>query len=309
MKDDQNLSEQFGDDWWQRSEPQEITRIGNSIARSTALRPAKDDAPRADRPDPNDPPEPGEKGFAAGDKKPSSVGLDGAIALDRAAYFATELSAKIAATPEGYLICRNCVIGRTGFQVYKIHEIMDPEGLLEAAGIVDPEKELEIWRDPAEVFSRATLASFEGKSFTLGHPSELLDPETEQVHHQGHVTNVRAGSEPLGNGELPLLADIVVTGADAIRAVQNGARELSCGYSYRLARTGYRWEQRDIVGNHVALVPQGRAGSAARIYDALPSATGRKPLSEIAAMDTMYRDHGRRQVETVRNSIRIRRPL
>lgn len=67
-----------------------------------------------------------------------------------------------------------------------------------------------------------------------------------------------------------MLADVIVTDSDAIRAIDTGARELSCGYTYKLARNGYRWEQRQIVGNHVALVPKGRAGSEARIYDAAP---------------------------------------
>lgn len=189
------------------------------------------------------------------------------IALDRARYFATHLSDNIAETPEGYRLCRNAVIARTGFQTYKVSELIDPDGLLADRA---PHEEIEVWRDPAEVFSDATLASFEGKTFTLTHPDNLLDPDSERDHHEGHASNVRRGSEALDTGDFPVLADILVTGRDAIRAIDAGFRELSCGYSYRLAREGYRYDQRDIRGNHIALVQKGRAGAEARINDAAP---------------------------------------
>ena len=294
MKDrDEQLAEQFADSWWERAEPEEVRRVGESIARSTALKPAAD---KKDGPPVDDP-----QRYVASDR---SAGLDGfgSIALDRVAYFATErLSDNVNRSPEGYLICKNAVIGRTGFQTYKVAEIADPEGLLEG---YRGDEEIDLWRDPSEVFSPATIASFEGKSLTLTHPDKLLDPANDSDYNIGHVQNVRAGSEPLGNGELPLLADIIVKGETAIRAIENGARELSCGYSYRLARSGFRFDQKDIVGNHVALVEQGRAGRGVKIYDALPVAN--KPMSENQALDEMYREYGRRQVEAVRN--RVRRP-
>jgi hypothetical protein len=190
--------------------------------------------------------------------------------LDKVAYFADErLSENIDVTPEGYLICRNAVIGRTGFQTYKVSEIADPEGLLGDQGR-NPDDKIDLWRDASEVFSAATIASFEGKTFTFTHPDQLLDPDTEKYHHAGHVQNVRRG-EPLDTGDIPLLADIIVTDRGAIEAIRNGDRELSCGYTYKLAKHGAdRWDQTQILGNHVALVQKGRAGSEARIYDADP---------------------------------------
>ena len=38
-------------------------------------------------------------------------------------YFAEYLSENIAETPEGFLICRNAVIGRTGYQTYLVREL------------------------------------------------------------------------------------------------------------------------------------------------------------------------------------------
>lgn len=191
-------------------------------------------------------------------------------ALDRrVAYYGEHLSENIARTPDGYLICKNAVIGRTGNQTYRVGEIADPEGLL--PDDLRDDDEIQLWRDPKEVFAASTIASFEGKTFTLTHPDKLLNPENDHEHNQGHVQNVHKGSESLESGDWPLLADIIVKGEDAIRAIESGERELSCGYVYRLAREGDRWDQRDILGNHVALVQRGRAGEEARINDSLPS--------------------------------------
>lgn len=185
--------------------------------------------------------------------------------MDRTRYFGERLSENIAVSPEGYLICRNAIIGRSGFQTYRVSEITDPEGLLD--GKFSPDDNLDLWRDPSEVFSDRTLSSFEGKTFTLQHPAELLDSDSDREHSVGHIQNIRKGSEPLDDGNWPMVADIVVKDREAIAAIDAGERQLSCGYTYKLARTGSRWEQRDIRGNHCALVATGRAGGEARIYD------------------------------------------
>jgi hypothetical protein len=190
------------------------------------------------------------------------------VALDqKVRYYGEHLSDHIAKTPEGYLICRDAVIGRSGFQDYQVSELTDPEKLLKDR---QGSEQIKIWRDPDEVFSPATLASFESKTFTLRHPDDLLDAENDKEHHVGHVQNVHKGTEPLDSGDWPMLADIIVKDAEAIRAIDNGDRELSCGYSYKLAKDGERYEQRNIIGNHVALVQKGRAGADARINDAAP---------------------------------------
>ena len=297
---DERLHEEFlNDEWWRRHEPAEVSRISDNIAKSTALR-GTDAEPR----------DKDGKRRVANDG--CSIGLDGfGTAFDKLAYFVTErLSENLDLTPENFLLCRNAVIARTGFQKYHVAEIADPEGLLARAGITDPNAELDLWRDGNEVFSPATIASFEGKTFCVGHPANLLDPHSDRDHAAGHIQNVRRGREPLANGEFALVADIIVKDARAIELIQRGERQLSCGYSYKLGRTGYRWEQREILGNHVALVPQGRAGSEVKICDAAPgSARKRQPQTENQEIEELYRQDGRRKIETVRNFIRIRRPL
>jgi hypothetical protein len=183
-------------------------------------------------------------------------------AFDRVVYCAEPLTSNIFQTPEGYWICQNAVIGRSGFQTYKAREIADPQGLLKD---YSPEEDVELWRDPEEVFAPATLASFEGKTLTLHHPNDLLDADSEETNDIGHVQNVHKGTEALDSGDWPILADLIIKKREGIDALQSGQHELSCGYTYKLARVGHRLEQQEILGNHIALVPKGRAGEEARI--------------------------------------------
>jgi hypothetical protein len=185
-------------------------------------------------------------------------------------YFAEYLSENIAQTPEGFLICRNAVIGRTGYQTYLVRELAanDPDGLVRG---LDPGMSIEVWRDPAEVFSPATLASFESKSFTINHPPQMLTPETDGSYSVGHIQNVHQGDQPLDDGNLPMLADVIVKAQEAIDAILvEKLRKLSCGYFYKLSKTGNRYEQRNIRGNHLALVLNPRAGHEAQINDEAP---------------------------------------
>jgi hypothetical protein len=220
------------------------------------------------------------------------------IGFDRISYFGERLSENIARTPEGFLVCRNAIIGRTGFQTYKAAELSDTDRSGEIARLYGPTDDVQVWRDESEVFSPATIASFEGKPFTLTHPRSLLDPGNVGDHAQGHIQNVRRG-EQLEDGNLGLIADIFVTGDRAIRAIEDGERELSCGYTYQLVREGKRWDQRNIEGNHIALVERGRAGDVARINDEAPRFSIGVDARQVAAnrvaeQDALYAHAGQR---------------
>ena len=86
------------------------------------------------------------------------------------AYYGYTISPNQIETGEGFLICRNVPIARTGDQEYLGREL----GLSGA----DAEKVVIVHRPPEEVFSEAALASFEGKPTTDDHPPELLTPDT-----------------------------------------------------------------------------------------------------------------------------------
>ncbi|EGR6277511.1 DUF2213 domain-containing protein, partial [Salmonella enterica] len=81
----------------------------------------------------------------------------------------------------------------------------------------------------------------------------------------GHLQNVRRGT---GDQSDLMLADLIVKDESAIQLIEDGLREVSCGYDaeYEQTEPG-KARQVDITGNHVALVPKGRAGNRCAIGD------------------------------------------
>ncbi len=208
-------------------------------------------------------------------------------------YYTSKISDNIGRTPEGFLVCRDAVIGRTGFHTYKGEELLREHGKdkLHELGFddVSPAADIKVFRDASEVFHPDTIRSFEGKPFTDNHPPGFLTPDNVALYQKGHIQNVRKGDEPLDSGDWPLVADIVVTDANLASRIENGERELSSGYGYSLkANNGTLW-QTDIVGNHEALVPKGRAGSDARIYDAAPADAEAQPKPVIPPTQKRYK--------------------
>lgn len=168
-------------------------------------------------------------------------------------------------TPEGYLICHDVPINRTGEQIYLARE-------LQLDG--DPERCVTVHRYPEDVFDPAALASFEGKDVTAGHPPEGVVPENHAMYSRGHVQNVRRAGEQT-------LADLHIKDPNLISDIKNGViREVSCGYQcrYELDGTGYR--QTHIRGNHVAVVLRGRAGHDIAIKDAAAAEKGNHFMNE-----------------------------
>ena len=169
-------------------------------------------------------------------------------------YYGYTISPNQIETGEGFLICRNVPIARTGEQQY-----LGVELGLEHNDLVT------VHRPPEEVFSDAALASFEGKPVTDEHPPELLTPETVSSYEKGHAQNIRKGC---GEWDGYVLADLHIHEGALIDAVQNGKREISCGYECDYEDNGDgTFTQRHIIGNHVAVVARGRAGKRAAILD------------------------------------------
>lgn len=171
-------------------------------------------------------------------------------------YYGDKLSPNIAKTPEGFLVCRNVPIARTGYQQYLESELFEDGS---------PSEVVNVYRSPNEVFSLATLASFEGKPVTDNHPDVDVTPENYKLFSKGHVQHVRIGK---GDDSDKILADLYITDKDLIEAIQNGKREVSAGYyaEDKEDNTG-RICQTKIRGNHVAVVDEGRAGKSVCIRD------------------------------------------
>lgn len=178
------------------------------------------------------------------------------------AYYGDRISPHMTDTPEGFLICHDVPIARTGSQDYLARE-MQLDG--------DPERIVTVQRYPEDVFEAAVLASFEGKPVTEGHPPENVSPENYAAYTKGHVQNVRRSGEYI-------VADLYINDANLADEIRNNVkREVSCGYLCNYVPDGAGYKQQKIRGNHVAVVPKGRAGNTVSIQDAAGQAEkGRK---------------------------------
>lgn len=123
------------------------------------------------------------------------------------------------------------------------------------------------YRPDAEVFRASSLATFADVPLTDDHPPEMLNAQTARQYAVGHVSG-----EPRRDGDL-VVGRLVVMDAATIAKLDAGKVALSCGYEVDLEETpgvtpdGQKYDcvQRNIRGNHVAIVDVGRAGPEARI--------------------------------------------
>ncbi|AFR03280.1 DUF2213 domain-containing protein [Pectobacterium carotovorum] len=182
-------------------------------------------------------------------------------------FFKTRLGNTRYQLADGSVLFKDVPIGRTGEQVYGAEELPDIEP--------DSQGLIVVRRTPEEVFSEQTIASFEGMAITIGHPKDFsgniifVTPKNWRQLANGHIQNVRRGK---GDKSDLLVADVIAKTPEAVDAVENGDDEVSCGYDadYRQLSPGVA-DQYAITGNHLALVPNGRAGSRCALGDSMPN--------------------------------------
>lgn len=155
-------------------------------------------------------------------------------------------------TPQGFLRA-DASLARTGVQLYRC---------------ADGSNRRE-YRPPDEVFNKDAIASFHLAPITLLHPPVPVTKDNAEQYIRGCVYQ----PEKDDNGK-HVKATVLITHADAIEAALSGrAAETSAGYECDLDDTpgvspeGEKYDsiQRNIRANHVALVPQGRAGPEVRL--------------------------------------------
>lgn len=184
-------------------------------------------------------------------------------------FFKTRLGNTRFQLADGSVLFKDVPIGRTGEQEYDATE--RPELVPDSRGKVI------VRRTQEEVFSERAMASFEGMAVTIGHPRDFngeiifVTPENWRQLANGHIQNVRRGQ---GSKSDLLLADVIVKTPEGLQAIDDGDDEVSCGYDadYEQISPGLA-NQSAITGNHLALVPNGRAGFRCKIGDAMPSTT------------------------------------
>lgn len=167
-----------------------------------------------------------------------------------------KLSPHKSKTPEGYLICRDAILGRTGAQEYYANEIYADS---------KDDRIVKVMRDAKEVFSPETIASFENKPVTCEHPEEDVTPDNFKQYSVGFARDIHQGRV---DGEDVLLGNLIITDPETINDIENDIRtELSCGYTCDIT-DDENPRQINIRGNHIALCEKGRAGNA-RIVDSV----------------------------------------
>jgi hypothetical protein len=170
--------------------------------------------------------------------------------------------------PNGFLLV-DAVLSRTGIQTYTAGEL----GLKDR----NPRDLVRVWRPAAEVFSAASIASFASVALTDDHPLEDVTPDNVERLAKGWV------GQPYQDGDF-LRAPITFSAKSVIDKLARGKDELSNGYDVDLewvsgvvpagerdAGQTYDAIQRNILGNHVALVDAGRCGGECRVLDQEPT--------------------------------------
>lgn len=122
-------------------------------------------------------------------------------------------------------------------------------------------------RLPEEVFKADSLRSFHLVPVTNNHPPELLTAQNTKTYAVGTTAeNVAPDGENVR-------ASLMVTDAETIAGIEGGKSQLSCGYTCDMEEAPgvhpmfgpYDVIQRNIKGNHVAIVDVARAGPDARL--------------------------------------------
>lgn len=170
-----------------------------------------------------------------------------------------QLGTKRSKTPEGFLLCEDVPIARTGMMLYGPGEVPIKVGVDGIARVT---------RDAVALFDPRTLASLNGKAVVDEHPDVDVTPANWRKLAVGIVLNARRGE---GDDSDVILADLLITERQAIEDVNAGKREVSMGYEADYEQTGDgEGRQTNIIGNHVALVVKGRCGPRCAIGDHQP---------------------------------------
>jgi len=167
-------------------------------------------------------------------------------------------------TSEGYLDVR-ARISRTGIQEYYALELGD---LFRDR---DPFDIINVYRPAEEVFAQKAMDSFSKKPVTIDHPWAGVTASNHKELAVGF-----AGEKMERDGQF-MAGSLRLTDSDAVNRVQRGEGELSAGYTCDITResgnfggTNYDAVQRNIIGNHIALVDAGRCGPLCKVGDRAP---------------------------------------
>jgi hypothetical protein len=141
-------------------------------------------------------------------------------------------------------------------------------------------EEFREYRPPEEVFDETSMRSFEGVPVTDDHPSVLVDARNVSEYKRGRVA---PGIKREG---IHMVADLIIDDERLLAKMKRGKLEISNGYTCDLEMTpgvspegeSYHAIQRNIGGNHAAVVDFGRAGTARARMDGTATTEAIPPM-------------------------------
>ncbi len=163
-------------------------------------------------------------------------------------------------TPEGYLrVPAN--LARVGVYDYRAGDI----GMTDR----DPMDQVKVYRPADQVFDETSMNSFSLKPVTNGHPPEMVNIKNIKQYQVGN-----AASAISRNGDF-MVTELLVTDSAMISAIEDGKCEVSNGYTADFdfvigaTENGERYDaiQKNIRGNHIAIVDNARGGRGCRLSD------------------------------------------
>lgn len=154
----------------------------------------------------------------------------------------------------------------------------------------DPEKIYNVLRPEEELFSETAISSFNLIPITVGHAllgsraEGLVPPEEKGVDGTTGESSKRQGDK--------VVNDIKLYSERIKDEIQSGKKELSAGYFCDFVPESGVWNgrrydfvQRNIAGNHIALVEKGRNGADVRVMDSAEGLMRRSRQFVCDAMD------------------------
>jgi len=165
-------------------------------------------------------------------------------------------------TDEGFLVVP-ATFARVGIQAYTARQVGIQDG--------DPMRLIRVYRPPEEVFRPESLKSFERKPVTNEHPPAGTSVTADNAREYAVGMS---GEEVVQDGQF-VKGSITIHDGNAVRAVESGKRQVSLGYECEFEMTSGKTQdgldydaiQRNIRGNHIAIVARGRCGPACSIAD------------------------------------------
>ena len=145
---------------------------------------------------------------------------------------------------------------------------------------LNPSEVYQVYVTADELFKPEVLESADGITVTMQHPDSLevtLDGAKDgwQQVVVGHVQNIRAEGDYLKG-------TIFVKDKNAIQMIEEqGIKEVSLGYDSNIVEKDGKLIKTNIRANHLAIVPEGRCGSACKIGDSQKVKTkmAKKPVA------------------------------